>query len=119
MKIRNLVNTLLKLLLIVVIVFGLQGRVIVRYADAFFHKGASTEQEGGMKTPTCRAKVVHCRLLCFEQDFQVITLPPAAFRLNLTPPSLVVVQAYQVLCTTKSLSGHEFRLLSLRAPPYC
>ena len=117
MKMRKMVNTLLKIQLILVIVFGLQGRVIARYADAFFHKGASTEI-GNLKTPMCRAKVVHCRLLCFEQDFQ-ITVSPAAFQIDLVPPSLVVVPAYQVLYTTKSLSGHEFRLLPLRAPPYC
>ena len=117
MKLQKMVNTLLKIQLILVIVFGLQGRMIARYADAFFHKGASTEI-GNLKTPMCRAKVVHLRLLCFEQDFQ-ITEPPAAFQINLVPPSLVVVPAYQVLYTTKSLSGHEFRLLPLRAPPYC
>ncbi|WP_160292093.1 hypothetical protein [Pedobacter lusitanus] len=114
---QKLVNTLIKFNLILAIVLGLQGRVIARYADAFFHKGASTEI-GTLKTPMCRAKVMHLRLLCFEQDF-LLTEPPVALTTILTPPSLVVVQAYQVLYTTKSLSGHELRLLPLRAPPYC
>ena len=117
MKMLKVLSTLIKFQLILVIVFGLQGRVIARYADAFFHKGASTEI-GNLKTPMCRAKVVHCRLLCFEQDFQVSEIP-VAFRIDLVPPSLVVVNAFQVRYTTKSLSGHELRLLPLRAPPYC
>lgn len=115
---QKAINLLIKINLILVIILGLHGRVIARYADAFFHKGASTEI-GTLKTPMCRAKVIHCRLLCFEEDFQPVILPSAEFKIDLIPPVLVVVQAYQVLYTTKSLSGHEFRLLPLRAPPYC
>lgn len=118
MKMQKAVNILIKIILMLVIIFGLNGRVIARYADGFFHKGASTEI-GNLKTPMCRAKVMHCRLLCFEEDFQHVILPPANFKIDLVPPVLVVVQAYQVLYTTKSLNGHEFRLLPLRAPPYC
>ncbi|MBB5621739.1 hypothetical protein HDE69_002802 [Pedobacter cryoconitis] len=118
MKTQKAVHILIKFTLILVIFFGLNGRVIARYADGFFHKGASTEI-GNLKTPMCRAKVMHCRLLCFEQDFLPVILPTAGFKIDLVPPVLVVVQAYQVLYTTKSLSGHEFRLLPLRAPPYC
>ncbi|WP_367866165.1 hypothetical protein [Pedobacter sp. WC2423] len=115
---QKALNTLIKFTLMLVIIFGLNGRVIARYADGFFHKGASTEI-GTLKTPMCRASVVHCRLLYSEQDFQSVVLPSAGFKTDLVPPVLVVVKAYQVLYTTKSLSGHEFQLLPLRAPPYC
>ncbi len=114
----KMVNTLLKLHLILAIIFGLHGRVLARYADAFLHKGESIEQTT-KQIPFVGAKVIHCRLLCFTQDFEfVTTLPPAGFRIDLIPPSFVV-HTCQVLYLTKRPGGHKLRLFPLRAPPFC
>ncbi|MBB6501995.1 hypothetical protein [Pedobacter cryoconitis] len=117
MKTGKILAAVLKFLLILTIIFGLHGRTMVRYADVFSHRGESVEQSI-LRTPLVGAKIIHCRLLCFTQDFQSDILPPVAYNIGLIPPALVVL-SYRVLYTIKSPSGHHNRLLPLRAPPYC
>src|SRR5882757_11247385 len=73
---KKALHAILKLLLVLAIFLGLQGRVLVRYAE-IFHKNHKNEllNSGINKV---KAGIIHCKLQCYTQHFQVLDIPLVA-----------------------------------------
>ncbi len=113
---QKLLNTIFKLHLVLAIFIGLQGRVLVRYANAFMHKGNNSELSF-TKASEVRTTIVHCKLQCFAQKFQQVILPFVAFHSDIPVPTPVVL-LYHSVVTTRCQPGYKLRQLPLRAPPF-
>ncbi len=111
---KKTLRTILKLLLVLTIFLGLQGRVLMRYAE-IFHKNHKNElvQSGTTKV---KAGIVHCKLQCYTQHFQVLDIPLIAFLFSLITAPLVTDLLY-ISFKEKLLIADSVRLLPLRAPP--
>jgi len=105
-------HTALKLLLVLVIFLGLQGKVIIRYLEIFHHK---TEQVHSEATKV-KARVIHCKLQCYTQHFQALDIPLIAFLLSFIAASVIINRLYLPYKEKHFLAG-LVRLLPLRAPP--
>jgi len=107
-------DTILKLLLVLTIFLGLQGKVIVRYAE-IFHKNTKNEiTHTGMKR--VKASIIQCKLQCYTRYFQVLDAPVATLLLILSAAVLVTDLLYIPFKEKLSIAG-SVRLLPLRAPP--
>ncbi|MDB4919581.1 MAG: hypothetical protein JWQ54_1564 [Mucilaginibacter sp.] len=111
---KKALHTALKLLLILTIFLGLQGRVLVRYAE-IFHKNHKTELVHS-RTTNVKAVIVHCKLQCYTQHFQVQDVPLVAFVLSFITVTLILNLLYISFKEKLSLA-YQIRLLPLRAPP--
>ena len=107
-------HTLSKLLLVLIIFLGLQGRVIIRYLE-IFHKNHNTEQFQS-ETTKVKAGIIHCKLQCFTQRFQTLDIPLIAFLFSFITASLVINRPYLPFKEKHSLTASVW-LLPLRAPP--
>ena len=105
-------HTLLKLLLVLVIFLGLQGKVIIRYLEIFNHKTEQVHTEPAK----VKAAIVHCKLQCYTQHFQALDIPLIAFLFSFITASFVINRFYLPFKVKYSLTG-SVRLLPLRAPP--
>jgi H+/Cl- antiporter ClcA len=111
---KKALHAILKLLLVLAIFLGLQGRVLVRYAEIFHKKHKSELVQSGITT--VKAGIVHCKLQCYTQHFQVLDLPLIAFLFSLITASLITDLLYISFKEKLSIAG-SVRLLPLRAPP--
>ena len=112
---KKALHAILKLLLVLAIFLGLQGRVLVRYAEIFNKKHKSELVQSGITT--VKAGIVHCKLQCYTQHFQVLDTPPLiAFLFSLITASLITDLLYISFKEKLSIAG-SVRLLPLRAPP--
>lgn len=103
-----------KLLLVLTIFLGLQGRVLARYAE-IFHKTHKNEQIHSEATKL-KTGIVHCKLQCYTQHFQGLDIPIIAFLFFLSTASVIIDLLYTSFKEKRSPTG-SFRLLPLRAPP--
>jgi hypothetical protein len=111
---KKALHAILKLLLVLAIFLGLQGRVLVRYAEIFNKKHSSELIQSGITK--VKAGIVHCKLQCYTRHFQVQYLPLIAFLFSLIIASLITDLLYISFKEKLSISG-SVRLLPLRAPP--
>lgn len=112
---KKALHALLKLLLVLAIFLGLQGRVIMRYAEAF-HKSTDSELVHSSAN-IVKAGIVHCKLQCYTRHFQVVNIPLIAlFLLTFIAASLIIALFY-ILFKDKLSLAEPVRLLPLRAPP--
>jgi hypothetical protein len=106
--------TILKLLLVLTIFLGLQGQVLVRYAE-IFHKNHKKELIHPPATQI-KTEIVHCKLQCYTRHFQVLDIPVIAFFFFLFALTLITDLLYIPFKEKLSLAD-PVRLLPLRAPP--
>ena len=111
---KKALHAILKLLLVLAIFLGLQGRVLVRYAEIFNKKHKSELVQSGIAK--VKAGIIHCKLQCYTQHFQVLDLPLIAFIFSLITASLITDLLYISFKEKLSIAG-SVRLLPLRAPP--
>jgi hypothetical protein len=111
---KKALHTTLKLLLVLTIFLGLQGRVLMRYAEIFNknHKNELVHSE----TTKVKANIVHCKLQCYTQHFKLLSIPAKTFFSTLNEPLLVFEQVYIPLLENLNFNP-PVRLLPLRAPP--
>jgi hypothetical protein len=111
---KNVLHNILKLLLVITIFLGLQGRVLVRYAQ-IFHKNHKNELVNSAIT-NVKAGIVHCKLQCYTKHFQVLDISLIAFFFFLITVALVTNLFYISFKEKLSITGPVL-LLPLRAPP--
>jgi hypothetical protein len=107
-------HTILKLLLILAIFLGLQGKVIIRYLE-IFHKTHKSEIVGSDATQVRKA-IIYCKLQCYTRQFQALAAPDATLFLILIGAVLVTDLLY-IPVKEKLSVADSIRLLPLRAPP--
>jgi hypothetical protein len=111
---KKALYTTLKLLLILAIFLGLQGKVIIRYLE-IFHKNHKSEIVPSNVTRVKKA-VIYCKLQCYTRHFQVLDAPGAKLLLILIVASLITDLLY-ISLKEKLFVADPVRLLPLRAPP--
>jgi hypothetical protein len=113
--VKKALHTTLKLLLVLTIFLGLQGKVIIRYLE-IFHKNHKSEI---VHTGATRVKngIIHCKLQCYTQHFQVLDIPPVAALFFFLITTLLIVDLLYISFKEKLLIADSVRLLPLRAPP--
>jgi len=111
---KKVLHITLKLLLVFLIFTGLQGRVLVRYAE-IFNKSHENEITNTGKAHL-EAGIIRCKLQCYTKQFQRLHVPVAAllFTLIKTP---VITRVLYVPFKEKFSTAGPVRLLPLRAPP--
>ncbi|MDB5132188.1 MAG: hypothetical protein JWR02_1937 [Mucilaginibacter sp.] len=113
-KMKKAVRSTLKLLLVITIFLGLQGRVLVRYAE-MFHKN-ETKELAHSTAVKIKAGVIHRKLQCYTQHFQALGIPPVTISLSLITATTIAAPLYipfkKELCKVDPVP-----LLPLRAPP--
>ena len=84
---KKVLHTTLKLLLVFLIFAGLQGMVLVRYAEIFNknHKSEITHPE----KVHLKAGIIHCKLQCYTRDFQTLYAPVTAFLFTLIIATII------------------------------
>jgi hypothetical protein len=114
---KKALHAILKLLLVLAIFLGLQGRVLVRYAE-IFHKNHKNElvNSGINKV---KAGIIHCKLQCYTQHFQVLDIPLVAFFFSLITliATSLIIELFYIPFKEKLSLADPVRLLPLRAPP--
>ncbi|HWZ16399.1 MAG TPA: hypothetical protein VNW95_14260 [Mucilaginibacter sp.] len=107
-------RSILKFLLVLAIFLGLQGRVLVRYAE-IFHKSDKRELTHST-TAKVKAGVIHRKLQCYTQHFHALDIPPVATTISLITATTIAAPIYipfkKELCKVDPVP-----LLPLRAPP--
>jgi hypothetical protein len=111
---KNIFHTALRLLLVLAIFLGLQGKVIIRYAE-IFHKNQKSEVAHSGEARV-KARVIHCNLQCYTKHFQARNLPLIAFFFSFIDASIIVDLIYISFGENFSIV-YPIRLLPLRAPP--
>ena len=111
---KKVLHITLKLLLISLIFVGLQGRVLVRYAE-IFNKGHNSEITHPEKAHL-NAGIIYCKLQCYTQNFQRLHVPVAALLFTLIIAPIITWLLYLPFKESFSTAG-TVRLLPLRAPP--
>jgi hypothetical protein len=108
-------NTILKLLLVLAIFLGLQGKVIVRYTEVFNQNHKSEIAHSG-KTRV-KAAIIHCKLQCYTRHFQSLH-PPLASLLRILIVAPVIAGLLYIPFKEDFIAVCPIRLLPLRAPPF-
>jgi hypothetical protein len=108
-------HTILKLLLVLVIFLGLQGKVIIRYLE-IYHKNHKIEQAQSEATKV-KSAIIHCKLQCYTQHFQTLDIPLIAFLFSFITALVVIKRLYLPFFKEKHSLTSSVRLLPLRAPP--
>lgn len=115
---KKALHAILKLLLVLTIFLGLQGRVLVRYAEIILHKNHKNElvNSGINKV---KAGIVHCKLQCYTQHFRVLDIPLVAclFSLIILIAASLIIDLIYIPLTEKLSLADPVRLLPLRGPP--
>ncbi len=108
-------HTILKLLLVLVIFLGLQGKVIIRYLE-IFHKNHKSEivHSGAVRVKNA---IIHCKLQCFTRHFQVLDSPVSPFLLILIVTASLITDLLYISFKEKLAFADSVQLLPLRAPP--
>jgi hypothetical protein len=112
--VKKKLHNVLKLLLVFLIFTGLQGRVIIRYAECL-NKNLKSEISS-TKGIHVRAAIIHCKLQCYTQKFQPIAVPPAVALLSFVLIFIVIIRVY-VPFREHLVLVNPVPLLPLRAPP--
>jgi len=112
---KKILHITLKLLLVFLIFIGLQGKVLVRYAEIFnkSRKSEITHQEKAH----VKVRIIHCKLQCYTQHFQTLHTPAIAFLFTLLIASIIAAQLLYIPHKEKFSTSEPVRLLPLRAPP--
>lgn len=110
---KKALRSILKFLLVLAIFLGLQGRVLVRYAE-MFHKN-QTKELAHSTTIKIKAGIIHRKLQCYTQHFYALDIPPVANFFSLIT-ALVTGPPY-IPFREKLCLADPIRLLPLRAPP--
>ena len=112
---KKILHITLKLLLVSLIFIGLQGKVLVRYAEIFNknHKSEITHPEKAH----LKASIIHCKLQCYTQHFQKLHVPVAALLFTLMIAPIITRPLYIIPLKEKFPTVGPVRLLPLRAPP--
>ena len=111
---KSTFHIILKLLLVLAIFLGLQGKVVVRYAE-IFHQNHQSGITHSAKTQV-KASIIHCKLQCYTRHFQALNVPVAALLLAFTMALLMATLLYKPF-KEKSHAIYRVRLIPLRAPP--
>ncbi len=111
---KKLLHNILKLLLVLLIFTGLQGRVLVRYA-IFFNKNVSTEASHS-KDVHVRAGIIHCKLQSYTQQFRHSALPA---EISLVTFGILIIIVFIALPAFREVFTpiDPIPLLYLRGPP--
>jgi hypothetical protein len=112
---KKALHAILKFLLVVAIFLGLQGRVLVRYAE-MFHKNHKTELVHSSGT-IVKAGIVHCKLQCYTQHFRMLDIPFIAFFLITLIAISSIIDLVYIHLKDKLSFADPVRFLPLRAPP--
>jgi hypothetical protein len=114
---KKALHAILKLLLVLAIFLGLQGRVLVRYAE-IFHKYHKNELVNS-GTAKLKAGIIHCKLQCYTQHFRVLDIPLVAclFSLITLIAASIIIDLIYVPFKEKLSLADPVRLLPLRGPP--
>jgi hypothetical protein len=107
-------HTILKLLLVLAIFLGLQGRVIVRYIE-IFHQNHKSEVAHRAKTQV-KAGIIRCKLQCYTRHFHTLDIPLVSLLLVLITTGPFTALLY-ITFKEKTSATYSIRLLPLRAPP--
>jgi hypothetical protein len=107
-------RSVLKFLLVLAIFLGLQGRVLVRYAE-MFHK-TQTKELAHSTTAKIKAGVIHRKLQCYTQHFQALGIPPVTTSLSLITATTIAAPLY-IPFKKELWQVDPVPLLPLRAPP--
>jgi hypothetical protein len=111
---KKILHITLKLLLVSLIFIGLQGRVLVRYAE-IFNKSHKSEIAHPEKAHL-NAGIIHCKLQCYTQHFQKLHVPVTALLFTLIIAPIITWLLYIPFKEKFSLTD-SVRLRPLRAPP--
>jgi hypothetical protein len=111
---KKVLYTILKFLLVLTIFLGLQGRVLIRYAEIFHIKQKSELAHSGVIK--VKANIIHRKLQCYTQHFQALDIPISTFFFSLITASLIIDLLY-ISFKEKLSIADSVRLLPLRAPP--
>ena len=111
---KKAVHNTIKLLLILTIFIGLQGRVIARYLETIHQNQKSEIGRSGVVN--LKAAVVRCNLQCYVRDFKVLDIPGAVFLLIFIIP-ILISKLPELFFQEKPILQSPARLSSLRAPP--
>jgi hypothetical protein len=103
-----------KLLLVLVIFLGLQGKVLVRYTELFHQNHKSEVAHSG--NPRVKAQIIHCKLQCYTRHFQTLH-PPLVSILFILIIAPVIAGLHYLFFKEDFPAAHPIRLLPLRAPP--
>ncbi|MDB5117840.1 MAG: hypothetical protein JWQ79_3332 [Mucilaginibacter sp.] len=114
---KKALHAILKLILVLAIFLGLQGRVLVRYAEIFHKNHKSELVHSGINK--VKAGIVHCKLQCYTQHFQVLDIPLVAFFFSLITliAASSIIDLFYIPYKEKFFLANSVRLLPLRAPP--
>lgn len=113
---KKALYTILKLLLVLSIFLGLQGKVIIRYLE-IFHKNNKSEMVHPDAARVKRA-IIHCKLQCYTRHFQALDAPtPVASLLLLLIIPLLITNLLYISFEEKLSLADPIPLLPLRAPP--
>jgi hypothetical protein len=112
--VKKAFHTAIKLLLILTIFIGLQGKVITRYLEIpqKNQKSETAHSEVGM----VKKAVIHCNLQCYTRDFKVLDTPGATLLLIFLITTLIT-DLPNIFFEEKPFFAVSVRLLPLRAPP--
>jgi hypothetical protein len=113
-EVKRTLHTAMKLLLVLTLFLGLQGKVIVRYSE-IFHKNPVSVMVHSDATRVKRT-IIHCNLQCYTQHFKVLDIPPVTFFFSLIIELLIINLLYISFKEVFSIVG-SVRLLFLRGPP--
>ena len=111
---KSAFHTVLKLLLVLAIFLGLQGKVIVRYAE-IFHQSYQSGITHSVNTQV-KASIIHCKLQCYTRHFQSLH-PPLALLLLILIAAPVIAGLLYIPFKEDFIAVYPIRLLPLRAPP--
>ncbi len=112
---KKALHALLKFLLVIAIFLGLQGRVLVRYAEIFHKNHTSELVNSGIDK--VKAGIVHCKLQCYTQHFQKVHAPVAAFLFTFLIIAPIITLLPYIPFKEKYSNTNTVRLRPLRAPP--
>lgn len=114
---KKTLHAILKLLLVLTIFLGLQGRVLVRYAE-IFHKYHKNELINS-GTAKVKAGIIHCKLQCYTQHFRVLDIPFVTCLLSVIAliAASLIIDLFYISFKEKFSVADPVRLLPLRGPP--
>jgi hypothetical protein len=112
--VKKAFHTTIKLLLILTIFIGLQGKVIIRYLEVLQKNHESEIAHSGVAG--VKKAVIHCNLQCYTRTFKVLDTPGATLLLILIITTLIA-DLPNIFFGEKLSLADSVRLLPLRAPP--
>lgn len=111
---KQILYTVMKLLLTLLIFSGLQGRVLVRYAEVFNHH--TGHEMYTQKGTNVQAEVVHCKLQCFTKQFHFMAVPGIPYLLIFILFAISVILVFLPF-GERPVHTDTFQRAFLRGPP--